>query len=925
MRRNIFFRECPSRIAVLVALFISFYVSSSAIAGPFDLPPLDRDDQKLSFLLEVRRQVPALFSNAAQYDIDLFTLLDNEQELIKKLKQYPEYEKLFAQKHFVDLTVTPPSEGISVGAVEIKPEAVEAWRESLVDQIKKLTSEMGAAVPRGFSPPHTPIDLRAKIVEILKLRRFPVDPNSMLQKIGKVAHVGKSKEDKAAFQAQIAALLPKNKILFECQREKVLLAKYECIQHRYHELVGLPHLPSASELLTQIEALQAQEKFHSMLELFAVMNRFPESEMPATWESFSEQIKNLSAEDLIYLNDRDDALKPILVHALGENSAEAIPAVEAVHKEIQAFASQTATHQTKVTTPVKITEVQPEVAIFRGCAGGDCASRYSFPYPNDPHERVFFIGEPPKGYVSATEVKLANGDKGLYVITISGNRVSPGDAELVLRGLEKEKHRLGVQHILLPTADNIAALINYPAIQGVYGSYVKNGRPESFTYRDLAIRQAIEEFQPESGYNQGEYDHHGRNSMGIIFKPDRQSDRLATQVTQHGAKRLSTPGNAQDSTQELLEFILDLHHSKRNIIKARVMQIGAVQKKLDPEQLNSFLALVDTCTEKNGNPGTVQDFKALLRSKLKAFGIREDFIKTHSRFLYPGIAQCTDAYAEENIEETAEGIAQDFKGTNYERLRGVRLSMISPGHLISLHATPAFQKIVNKLISRLQDSDSNIRRRAIFGLSRIKTSEARVYHVLIAALNDPDDSVRVTAIYALGDMSPPSVEAQRALANALKDPIAHVRKAAVLTLGNFKSRDPKVLLALIDTLKDSESEVRVEAVLSLGEIKPTDVKAHLALADALKDPDGEVRKSAAWVLGQLKSTELMVRVALMETLKDPDVFIRMAASHALQEITAVTAKTQQAQISSCLLKANSAPLKDVQIQELQEIMKRVSE
>src|SRR3954464_7200391 len=90
-------------------------LKSNSFANPLDLPPLQSDSQKLAFLLEVKRQIPALFSDAAKYDIDLFTLLQNEHDLVEKLKQYPKYQELFSQKPYFDLTVTPPKEGILVG------------------------------------------------------------------------------------------------------------------------------------------------------------------------------------------------------------------------------------------------------------------------------------------------------------------------------------------------------------------------------------------------------------------------------------------------------------------------------------------------------------------------------------------------------------------------------------------------------------------------------------------------------------------------------------------------------------------------------------------------------------------------------------------------------------------------------------------
>jgi hypothetical protein len=878
MRQTLFSRDCPRWIPTLGILFFILHLSASAVAGPFDLPPLERDDQKLAFLLEVKKQVPALFSDAAQYDIDLFKLLDNEQELVELLKKYPAYKTLFEQKRYVDLIVTPPQGGILVGAVEIKPEAVQLWKDRLLAQIQKLKGH----------PAQAPIDLKAKIVELQRAVHFSTDPNQLIPKIGRVEQMGKSREEKDAFYAKVAAFKDRNDVLLGCKQRKTLLAKYECIQESHAKLGGLPHLPSAMELTALIEVLKAEEKLHPMLELFAVMNRFPEAQIPSTWEALAEKVNHLNAQDLIHLDDRDDALKPILKQVMAmplsgasasapsapaHESIATLRAVEAVHKIIRSFAAQTSAQQTKVTGSVKITEVQPEIGIFRGCAGGDCASQYSFPYPNDPHERVFFIeeaaeveshssGAPTKklrGYVSATEVKLANGEKALYVITISGNKVSPGSADLILRGLEKEKAKLGVKHIILPTSENVASLINYPGIRGVYDSYTKRGKPEAISYQDLHIRQAIEEFKPETDYNSGTYDNHTRNQMGIVFKPDHQSDHLVTQVVQQKLKVISPPAVAQESPQELLEFILDLHHSQRDELKDKVLQIESVKKLFDPKLFDSLITLLETCAETKSISPTVQHFKESLQSLLKAFGVSEDFINMHPKYLYPGILECSDAYSKDHINETAEGIARDFKQNNYEQTTSVNLLALTPERRRMLDATPAMQKIYNKLLLHLKS---------------------------------PDIHIRTVAAQTLGQLSPSDVKINLALADALQDVAPGVKIAAAYALDQIQPTEEKVNLALIRAVTSAESDIdlRLTAIQALRRIKPRDVKTYQALAGGLKDPNR---------------------------------LVRIATAEALNAIARSISTKHQREVVRCLQGADTTPFNEEKIQELQKIMEQI--
>ncbi len=898
-------------------LWISiFLLKTSAFAGPHDLPPLEDDAQKLAFLLEAKRQIPALFSDAAKYDIDLFTLLENERDLIAKLKTYPKYEQLFSQKPYFDLTVTPPKEGISVGAVEIKPEAIQDWKKSLSEEITQLLAE---GVP-------TPYELLSKIQEFRRRVDFKEDPNKLIYKIGRVDQVGKTKEDKKAFKSKVEELKPKSAVLYQCHQEKSLLLKYECMSRRRAELEALPHLPSPSELADLVSALRAEEKLHSMLEVFAVMKRSPETPLPPTWEEFRKQVDTLSAEDLIHLDDKNDALKPIIVHALGnsEGSPGNDRAVEAVHKAIRSYANQTSSHLTMATEPVKITQVLPELGIFRGCTGGDCSSQNSFPYPNDPHEMVFFIedvsevSQPKKlkGYVNATEVQLSNGDKALYINTISGNRVNSGNAEVILRGLEKEKAKLGVKHIVLPTQSNITSLINFPAIRGVYETYTKKGKPEAITYQDLPMRQTIENFKPGSGYNVGQYDHSTENSEGIIFKADRQSERLATAIDQHGLGVFQPKSIEEVPPVEILEFILDLHHSGRDSLKNRVLEINSVKNKINSKILDLFLTQLGTCQGEQETPTNVQQFKQSLQEKLKAMAVPNDFIDLHSHLLYPGIARCTDAYSEDNIEETAKWIAKDLKD-NYYRPKGVNFSSLPLDNKRLLENTPIFQKLFNKLtlnlkdpnlgVSRsaaealgeikptdpkihlalaevLKDSNSNVRYRVAVTLGKIKPTDPRVHLALAEVLKDSNSDVRSSAVYALGEIKPTDPRVHLALAEALKDSNSDVRYRVAVTLGKIKPTDPRVHLALAEVLKDSNSDVRSSAAEALGEIKPTDPKIHLALAEVLKDSNSNVLSSAAKALGEVKPTDPRVHLALVETLKDSNSNVRSSAAWALGKI-----------------------------------------
>ena len=332
---------------------IIFLLETISLAGTgHRLPPLETDSQKLAFLLEVKDHIPALFSDAARYDIDLFTLLENEKELVEKLKSQPEYERLFTSKQYHDLTITPPQRGISVGAVVINPESVDAWKKSLTDQTNLIQQES--------LQPSQLID-HAKIL----LRKSPEPHDQKL--IGELGKIDKNNSQQLKAQDTL------NK---SCLKLTTQLERWQCVRDHFEELKVLPNLPNKERIEALISSFQAEQKLHSTLSVISILKGTLDGLIPDTWEEVGHKIKQLTPDDLIHLSDID-ALNPITYKALeGEHGLKnpiINKAIQSVQKQGHAYASQTVTNQTKVTTPVKLSQVLPQIGIFRGCTGGDFA------------------------------------------------------------------------------------------------------------------------------------------------------------------------------------------------------------------------------------------------------------------------------------------------------------------------------------------------------------------------------------------------------------------------------------------------------------------------------------------------------------------------------------------------------------------------
>jgi hypothetical protein len=208
-----------------------------------------------------------------------------------------------------------------------------------------------------------------------------------------------------------------------------------------------------------------------------------------------------------------------------------------------------------------IREVDPGLGIFRGCAGGDCSSQFSFPYPNDSHERVFFIYDARdqlKGYVNATELDQ-DGKTTLYAITTSGSRLNENDSRMVLNALHKERAALGVDQISLPPPDRLDALLNFLPVRTIYADYAARGPARPIRYRDLKDRMMIEKF--ESPYNKGHYDHVAGNTQAVPFSGDAKVlGSIRTTHTTYALPDRTVPLNRAD----LAELALELEGSGRS-------------------------------------------------------------------------------------------------------------------------------------------------------------------------------------------------------------------------------------------------------------------------------------------------------------------------------------------------------------------------
>ena len=850
------------------------------------MPRLDTDEAKLSFLLEVKKQIPDLFAEAVQYEIDLFELLDNERQLVSLLrKEFPNsYEQLFKDKKYFDLSIRPSGNGIPVGTVHIKPEAVESWKEGLKRSVNELK------MSGSLSPDQFPVE-----VQKLQAKMTDVDPKEILARIGR----GDERIQGSSAQESSRRINAKNWADFNaCRQLPRLKSRFECIRTQRARFEGLSSLPSEAELDRLIQSVDSEEKLQELIELQAVMRLGVPSERIKTWDELDSRISRLNVEDLVHLDDKDDALKPLVIDTLAPVVTSISPqvkdrALDTIHKKIHSFASQTMTHQAFAKEPVKISQVLPQIGIFRGCTGNDCSTKFSFPYPNDPHEMVFLVeGEDSaqkskklKGYVSATVVDLPEGKKGLYVITISGSRVNAKDTEVILRGLEKEKEKLGVDHIVLPPSSRLSSLINFGEIREVYNSHVQGEREVPIHYQDSEIRSQIEQFRPQKkgsgfkiSYNDARYDFARNNSSGVILKfKDKKSDSVTVDLARHEDLNLSHRDLAEYSKSELIEFIIDLNHVGREDELKRILGIQTLG--MDTGVFNQLFRLFRKGGESSDQKMTVRNLKREIQNHLEKLGVSH-LLEKKPYLIYPGVLHCSDAYSGENLEEVAKLIVRDLteeKSTSpYFDAR--RLDTETKRKLYGL---PVFNSLIEDFLRKLSDEDFDVRQSAMDALVDMNSQDPRVHQALAQILLSKDSGARNAAASALIKLQTQDQETLQVILSLLKSSDAKIRDFSVRLLRDIKPKNPKVYRDLALALKDRESFVRVSVAEAFGEIKPQDLEIQRALVEALKDPVPEVRLSAAESLGEVNPQDPEIHQKLVEALEGPYDEIHPAIAYVL--------------------------------------------
>jgi hypothetical protein len=587
-------------------------------------PDLSTDEAKLRYLLYIKQHIPNLFDDSMEYEINLFELLEHQKEMEKNLSAIPSYKKAVSERPpLVTLTIqTGSAKGVSESEQSFAKDQLEAFKKPLIETLEGMAegqsiAEYETELLKAAKDPGT-----APLMGAL-MRVLPPEKKEGLKNLdydGKVAylreHLGLPDGTlPASFRASQFGISPPVTV------EKVTAMLGTGAQADLHA----EKQKKASRALENLKEIKTFSQLQDSKTSF---------ESPAASAVVREQITGLSKGAV-----QDVLNSPKLEKNLRDR-------IEARVGQAAAGVSDGAANSgvTKKSNILRLIEVPATVGIFRGCTGGDCSSKNSFPYPNDPNEKVFFVMDEKskvKGYVAATVMAGQKKENVLYVHTIAGSRISSDDTRAILAGLNEEK-TLSAAGVVIPTVSQTKGHINYDPIRRVYSELQGNPEQVEITHHDESTREAIEKFK---GNNDGSYDHQKENKIAYQLRVEPLRKSLgAIQVSIEKSDRKWADPPAGISKEEAIAFAFQLSLQDRSSEVKRVLGALNVEEKRFKEFSKAL--------ENNKGLGLTAHQMEVKKQLQNLSGITATSETLLDRLSLPGMRNCSDLFSPENLSET---------------------------------------------------------------------------------------------------------------------------------------------------------------------------------------------------------------------------------------------------------------------------------
>ncbi len=592
---------------MLLILVLSMQALAGAGSPLQSLPPSATNQDKLKYLTSVKEHIPNIFDQSSLYDTDLFTLLDRQRDLVEKLEGDSKYRKNTGRYPRVELRLEPSE------ARSLNPDAVHQWQKELSTQLVEFKD----------------YDLKTALDQRLR---------NSISRMGKGSIQGFStglinalpKESRSALYG-----MTRDQQIRELEKRLPDQLAGSRFKGEFYDL-DQAKLDKGTVLSELRKKINAEEEFARLmrLKLALVDGVVPNTITAQKIEEISSR-KNIEAQ----------------IHSLApEKSADLGRMVSGRIEQDFKNLYQHSSSKSYLNKPLVLTEVPPEIAVFRGYMGGDCATQNSFGYVWGPEDRTFMVrtadGEI-KGYASTTYVKQANGEKALYLHSINGPRISQSESQAIIQGIHQARADFGVKAVVLPSSA-VYELNNYAVVRAGIRDMSETSKPVDIQYTDDYSRNEI------SKVSEGKYEIPETNREGYLVR-DLDDVRPLKVKVQPSLIQLKPK-----TVSKLDGILMALEYSQQN--KPKI-----VEKILDAIALDGVT--FSKIQKANWNEGRlpIADYLKDLQKNIATIdpSVSIESLKTRKAVIGEGVLRASDAIKGENLK-FSKSIAYEQLGGDHE-------------------------------------------------------------------------------------------------------------------------------------------------------------------------------------------------------------------------------------------------------------------
>ncbi len=520
----------------------------AAAPGPRRVP-LETDNDKLAFLLHAQRHVPGLFEEAATYDTDLFELLENQRTLSLSLRESQDY---VASPRWSEplLRIESSAKGeLRIVTKRLNPATLAAWRLRLRETINAHATGVE--------------EHERQMMEAVRGLYAGMRPFSIQGFVTGLINTLPAERRKALFKLPLAQKLA---VLDREMPEDIVGRGFDPSQHGL-EAAGLDKREALRLLRAEIER---RKEFLDAAMPHMILQRH-DGVIPGPGYMMHQRAQEAGEAQLDWFLDPQSLAERFraMLGPLARKDKRTEEILAAIRQDAKRVADAQIATDATLSGTVVLQEMPPDLAILYGFVGGNCATKYSSPYPNSPMERVFFVYDGKgriKGYAAGTLLE-AEGTRAFYAHTISGRDISSADVHLLLQGLQHSRKKLGVERIILPIKERLAALINFVPIRSVLESLIRGKASVRLEYLDKAVRERLDA-KVDAKYP---YDRADNNLFGVPYAPEAGiADRIAVTSTAAPPEPYKP---AQVREEDALLFALDLQYIGKEANAERALAV----------------------------------------------------------------------------------------------------------------------------------------------------------------------------------------------------------------------------------------------------------------------------------------------------------------------------------------------------------------